>query len=257
LTIIRAPRPNRDFTIVSNDLARDQSLSYRARGLLLAILSRPDNWHTTSQQLAREGKEGRDAVRTALDELEQAGYVAQWKRQDQHGHWSQGRKVFDKPQVTEAWKTDAGSTDAGLSGASIRTVTYDREEENNLGQPPVDRFSEWWSLYPKKVGKLGATKAWKKALKVASAAAIIAATEAFARECLGTDQQFIPHPATWLNAGRWDDEPVSATSEPGPGPAPAQPTRTCSECGVFYTGGPCMYRSATCPKVPVAAGLFA
>jgi hypothetical protein len=85
--IIRAPRPPSRYLRVANDLARDTRLSYRARGLLVAILSRPDNWHTTAEQLAAEGKEGRDAIRSALSELEQVGYLRRSKMQNELGHW--------------------------------------------------------------------------------------------------------------------------------------------------------------------------
>jgi len=37
--------------------------------VLAAILSRPDNWRVRSDQLATDGKEGRDAIRAALNEL--------------------------------------------------------------------------------------------------------------------------------------------------------------------------------------------
>ena len=54
MTIIRAPRPDSGFLIVANDVVRDSRLSYRARGTLLSILSRPDDWRTDAEQLVRE-----------------------------------------------------------------------------------------------------------------------------------------------------------------------------------------------------------
>jgi len=85
--IIHGPTPQRDFTIISNDVIRDAELSYRARGLLVFLLSQPPDWETSSARLALEGGEGRDAIRTALRELVNAGYLQLAKEQNSRGYW--------------------------------------------------------------------------------------------------------------------------------------------------------------------------
>jgi hypothetical protein len=69
-----------------------------------------------------------------------------------------------------------------------------------------DEFELFWSIYPRKVGKLVAQKALKNALKSAKLKDIIDAVRSFSDLNKDKDKQFIPHPATWLNAGRWMDE---------------------------------------------------
>lgn len=68
-------------------------------------------------------------------------------------------------------------------------------------------FDEFWALYPRKVAKASALKAWKKA---ATSEAIKDQIMAGLRQQLLTlrekDRQFIPHAATWLNGRRWEDE---------------------------------------------------
>lgn len=110
MSIVRAPRRSRPFTIVYDDVSRDARLSYRARGLLVAILSRPDDWRTDSEQLAREGTEGRTAVRTALRELEDAGYIKRVKRQAERGRWVTDTVVYDEPHTLDLGEP-AGHTD--------------------------------------------------------------------------------------------------------------------------------------------------
>ena len=116
MTIIRAPRVQRDFTILANSVCLDKRLTMRALGVLVRLLCRPDNWRTNSDGLAAEFDCGRDAVRGALHELQKAGYIRMQKTQGANGQWSSAWLVFDEPQ-TEAAFTDAGKTDAGLADA--------------------------------------------------------------------------------------------------------------------------------------------
>jgi len=70
-------------------------------------------------------------------------------------------------------------------------------------------FDQFWSSYPRKVGKTAALKAWKR-LKpnLELLQIILGAVDAQARSLGWTKDggQFIPYPATWLNGRRWDDE---------------------------------------------------
>lgn len=69
-------------------------------------------------------------------------------------------------------------------------------------------FTEFYDVYPRHVGKQAAARAFKKAAKKVSPSVIITAAERLAADPNLPEKQFIPHPATWLNQGRWDDEPL-------------------------------------------------
>ena len=70
-------------------------------------------------------------------------------------------------------------------------------------------FDCFWSVYPRRQGKAQARVAFDKASKVCDPKVIIAAAERFALDP-NREDQYTPHPTTWLNQGRWDDDPLPA-----------------------------------------------
>lgn len=153
--IRRAARPNRNFLIVDNATVRDERLSLRATGLLVRILSRPDNWRSDYRSLARECKEGQAAIRSALKELRQAGYIVQTKHQDDKGQWATETVIYDRPQ-TEAFPQVAPSAenrspvDRSPAGPRLYEVPDEEpdEDEVNWPAPPSserrgENFNNW------------------------------------------------------------------------------------------------------------------
>lgn len=63
-----------------------------------------------------------------------------------------------------------------------------------------------YQLYPRKEGKGKALQAIEKALRIATAEVLTEAVKSFAAAKAGTDPQYIPHPASWFNARRWEDD---------------------------------------------------
>lgn len=125
--IVRSARPRENFTVVSNRVIRDHRLSWKARGLLIYVLSQPDNWRTSSNHLASIGPDGRDAVRTGLDELGKYGYLERRRYQAPNGTWRTDIIIHDQPgdnpgdNLGTYPPSDAGSSGVGLSGALRRT----------------------------------------------------------------------------------------------------------------------------------------
>ena len=82
-------------------------------------------------------------------------------------------------------------------------------------------FESFWELYPKKVAKGAAIKAWFK-LKPTEHEEVIEALGNHLKywKFKGTDKEFIPYPATWLNQMRWLDELDFEQSKPKKPPIP-------------------------------------
>ena len=76
-----------NYTVMSNHHLRNAALSLKAKGLLSQILSLPENWDYTLTGLSRINRESVDAIRTAVQELERAGYVTRSRERKENGHY--------------------------------------------------------------------------------------------------------------------------------------------------------------------------
>lgn len=72
---------------------------------------------------------------------------------------------------------------------------------------PLDRFEEFWAIYPRRADKPAAIKAWAKATQKADVDVILAGTHRYASDPNRVDQ-FTKHPGPWLNAEGWNDAPL-------------------------------------------------
>jgi hypothetical protein len=141
VSILRVKR-TKGYTTIPNSTLCDHRLSFRARGVLAFLLAKPDDWETRTTDLPEHGREGRDAVRTALKELRELGYMDQEREQyrdDESGKWlwrtvtivrdfpepenptSEVVPETDSQSSETSWDiptTDGGSGD-GFSGAPL------------------------------------------------------------------------------------------------------------------------------------------
>jgi len=94
----------------------------------------------------------------------------------------------------------------------------------------IDGFAEFWERYPRRIGKAAARKAYAKALKAGTHDEIMFGLSQQMPSLVSREQQYIPHPSTWLTQERWNDEPdhnaprngtYSRADRPGTGMAQA------------------------------------
>jgi len=89
-----------------------------------------------------------------------------------------------------------------------KAITTTTSSDNLSPQTNTPFFQAFWQAYPRRIGKGAARTAFTKALKLSPANDIIQGAIAYAAHCeeMGTEKQYIPHPSTWLNAERWEDD---------------------------------------------------
>ena len=96
MPIYRAEK-SKDYTIMSNAHLRDGRLSLKAKGLLSYMLSLPDDWRFSTRGLIANCREGADAVRKALCELEAAGYLQRTRIRSENGSFAEGEwSIYEK-----------------------------------------------------------------------------------------------------------------------------------------------------------------
>lgn len=97
-TIIRVEK-NRNYTVMSNEFLRNKELSLKAKGLLAVCLSLPDTWDYSINGLVAICKESITAVRNAMKELEEHGYMKINKLQNEKGHFYYEYVIFETPHT--------------------------------------------------------------------------------------------------------------------------------------------------------------
>lgn len=104
--------------------------------------------------------------------------------------------------------------DSQFLAPTKETITKENTKETNSSARYPKDFLVFYEYYPKKKGKEAALKAWNMAKKkgiLPTIELIIQAIKTQKEEDEDWSRdggQFIPHPATWLNQGRWDDKPI-------------------------------------------------
>ena len=101
MAVFRVPKIE-NFTMMSNHHLRNKKLSLKAVGLMSKILSLPDEWDYSLKGLAKLNTDGIDGVRSAVQELEDAGYIIRRQRRDKNGRMAQSEYlVFEIPELAK------------------------------------------------------------------------------------------------------------------------------------------------------------
>lgn len=96
--VIHRSRHAQEYVVVPNSIARNATLSFLARGLLVMLLSLPPDWHVTTDMLAEDNPDSRTGIRGAMRELREAGYVQLLAERGKDGRTRRQLEVFDTPQ---------------------------------------------------------------------------------------------------------------------------------------------------------------
>ena len=93
---------SRDFTVVANCVFKDRSLSAKAKGILVEMLSLPESWDYTLKGLTTLFSDGIDSIRQGINELEKHGYIVRERKRDARGRLGGMEYViYETPHIVQ------------------------------------------------------------------------------------------------------------------------------------------------------------
>jgi biotin operon repressor len=192
------------FTQIPNDWLRDKKISLGAKGLLAQLLSHAPGWRISQESLARDNGIGRDAIRTLINELLEAGYLMRSEDRERNEKGYLGGYTYTTQDPTQ----DNPTQDNPLHKNNIIKKNNLKNNERIYSDSQEIQFELFWKHYPKKVDKGAAIRAFRKAAKTQDLAEVIEGAKRYAEDPNLPDKQFIKNPATWLNAESWNNGPL-------------------------------------------------
>lgn len=90
-----------------------------------------------------------------------------------------------------------------------------KQTKNSRGEPP-EFVTFYEDAYPKKVDRIKALAAWKKAVKIVDPQLLIERARRYGELSKGKDLKYVKAPSSWLNAGSWDNEELTVTASIDP-----------------------------------------
>lgn len=200
----------------------------------LVLLALADNAYDNGecypgvQRLQARTSLSESSIRRAIRDLSKQGLVNIVFRYDDSGRQTSNHYTLP---LAESPPPPSQNSDPGLSnrqgggcpidrgvGVSLTPLELNlkrncKEETKSTPLPPKGEretgFAQFWDAYPKKRGKAAALKAWRKWKPPLDAVLEALKWQTVSADWAKDAGQFIPHPATYLNHGRWEDAPES------------------------------------------------
>lgn len=220
--IIRRQRTT--WTTVDNNIINDTRLTLKALGLLVYMLSKPNDWVFHQEQLGQTWGEGREAMRAMMNKLRECGYVRREYAHDAQGRIRTITVVSELPEsptdglpVSRLNRQSVEPTDG--KPAPIVKTDLNKRLNKNPPLPPegaAGGFDEFWNAYPKKTEEAKARRAYERIAPDAELLSrILMAVRAWAESPQWKGRtRYVPSAASWLSGERWKDElPVAITEQ--------------------------------------------
>lgn len=157
MSLIRAPRPESNFYILDKAISQDKRLSWGARGLLIYLLGKPDNWAVSVEDLRNQTKDtdkpaGRDAVYSLIGELIRAGYVRRTQTRIEQGGFSRNDyEVRECPLPENPYTAEPDTANPTLTSTDTKQEKKDTKRDQQADAIPYEQiFDTYETVLPGK-----------------------------------------------------------------------------------------------------------
>jgi hypothetical protein len=190
------------FAQVPNSAIRDPQISPNAFRLLAYLMSHKEGYELTYGQIERQTTLGRYAINEAIKVLTDKGWLRTERTKKDNGQFGPTSFHILDPEAVHSIADDSSVGDSTMEQPTDNKNT-NYLENTKTKEKHLEAFETFWLLYPKRIAKADALKAWNKAIKKKTADELIALTKAYSESKL-PDMTYIPYPASWLNKGLYE-----------------------------------------------------
>ena len=121
-----------DFTIIDNNFLRDERLSFKAKGLFMYMWSQSNDWNFYVNELSSHAKDGRNAVMTGLEELENYGYLKRKRVRNAQGQLKETEYVLSETPTLEKPKSENPTLEKPtLENQTLTSTNNNKNKQNN------------------------------------------------------------------------------------------------------------------------------
>lgn len=201
-------RDNQPFAQIPNQAIRDPRITSNGFRLLAYLMSHADGYELTYNQIEHETALGRFAINAAIQNLKELGWLETSRTKLPNGQFGPTAWIVKEPTSATVGNSTAGHSTMEQPTDNKNINIKEDHIKNTYPQAELEgAFAEFWTLYPRKVEKIAARKAFEKALTQADVQTILEGTKRLASDPNLPEKAYLKHPASWLNAGGWEDEP--------------------------------------------------
>ena len=198
------------YTVIDNAIFKDNTLSMKAKGLLCQMLSLPDDWDYSIAGLATLVNDGESAVRSALKELQEAGYF----RREQvraNGKIAKIEYVISEIKNCENLVVENPQQENLKQENRAQLNTNNNKLLNKSNKKDIyTEFENLWKLYPRKQG--GKDKAFGYYERARKQGATYEEVESGIYAYLSyideneVDMQYVKQGTTFFSQKAWQDD---------------------------------------------------
>ena len=196
--------------MIDNKLICNKNLSAKSKGILIYLLSRPKEWYASVSDITKNFKDGTDAVKSSLKELEKFMYLERTKTRKPDGTFLTIYNVYESPdnhpkKQTTLLKDAIQSGKPVMDNPLVENPQINKNTDvNNIKKLFKKDFVLWYSLYDKKTTTKQALSYWNK--NITSFTLIETIMKHTKQYVSNTEKTFRLDPIRYLNRAKWEDE---------------------------------------------------